>query len=170
MEKVGMGSSGTRSVVIWRVCNGLMSTFFALATYVQVNDPDAGLWMVGYGLPAGLCALTCWNPRVTETLPWRHLADLHVMICSAVVAVLGWTLYKQQITDVFQQEEGREFSGLMLTLVWLLLSRHSGRAPVGALRLSAAIAITVFPLVTWLYFYVHRELTTSWPSHCRSAL
>ncbi|XP_073350591.1 transmembrane protein 220 [Pagrus major] len=155
---------------IWRVCNVFMSLFFALATYVQINDPDAGLWMVGYGVPAVLCVFIGLNPHVTETLPWRRVADLHVMISSAVVSMLGWKLYKERVADIFQREEGREFSGLMLTLVWLLMCRHSGRAPVGKLRVSTAVAITVFPFVAWLYYYINKELRSSWPSHCKTAI
>ncbi|XP_034057873.1 transmembrane protein 220 [Gymnodraco acuticeps] len=156
--------------VIWRICNLFMSVFFALATYVQINDPDAGLWMVGYGVPAVLCASIGLNPHVTETLPWRRIADLHVMISTAVVSILGWRLCKERITDIFQEEEGREFSGLMLTLVWLLLCRHSGRSPVGMFRVSTATAITVFPFVAWLYYYINTELRANWPSHCKTAI
>lgn len=43
----------------------------------------------------------------SETLPWRRVADLHVLISSAISAMLGWTLYKEQITQIFQKEEGR---------------------------------------------------------------
>ncbi|XP_072225216.1 transmembrane protein 220 [Leuresthes tenuis] len=156
--------------VVWQSCNVLMSLFFALASYVQINDPDAGLWMVGYGVPAVLCALIGFKPHVTETLPWRRVADLHVMISTAVISMLGWKLYKESITHIFQQEEGREFSGLMLTAVWLLLCRHSGRAPVGMLRVSTAVAITVFPFVAWLYYYINKELRSNWPSHCKTAI
>nr|XP_020460576.1 transmembrane protein 220 [Monopterus albus] len=156
--------------VIWQVCNVLMSLFFALATYVQINDPDAGLWMVGYGVPAVLCALIGLKPHFTESLPWRRVADLHVMISSAFIAMLGWTLYKERVTQIFQQEEGREFSGLLLTVVWLLLCRHSGRAPVGMLRVSTAVAITFFPFVVWLYYYINKELRENWPSHCKTAI
>lgn len=104
--------------VVWRTSNGLMAVFFALASYVQVrachicvyadsalfygddssphlllqiNDPDAGLWMVsigssaaspfsrgcagwwltcssfqvGYGVPAVLSASISFRPHVT---------------------------------------------------------------------------------------------------------
>ncbi|XP_045899121.1 transmembrane protein 220 [Micropterus dolomieu] len=156
--------------VIWQVCNVSMSLFFALATYVQINDPDAGLWMVGYSVPTVLCAVIGWKPHVTETLTWRHVADLHVMISSAVVAMLAWSLNKERITEILQQEEGREFSGLTLTVVWLLLCRHSGRAPVGMLRVSTAVAITVFPFVSWLYYFINKELTSNWPSHCKTVI
>ncbi|XP_026210168.1 transmembrane protein 220 [Anabas testudineus] len=156
--------------VTWQVCNLFMSLFFALAAYVQINDPDAGIWMVGYGVPAVLVALIGLKPQVTETLPWRRVADLHVMISSAVIAMLGWALYKERVTQIFHQEEGREFSGLMLTAVWLLLCRHSGRGSVGMLRVSTAVAITVFPFVAWLYYHINKELRSNWPEHCKTAI
>ncbi|KAM9393146.1 transmembrane protein 220 isoform 2-T2 [Pholidichthys leucotaenia] len=136
-------------LTIWRICNVFMCLFFALASYVQINDPDAGLWM---------------------TLPWRRVADLHVMISSAAVALLGWTLYRGRATQIFQREEGREFSGLLLTVTWLLLCRHSGSAPVGMLRVSTAVAVTVFPFVAWLYYHINKELRSNWPAHCKTAI
>ncbi|XP_041941093.1 transmembrane protein 220 isoform X2 [Alosa sapidissima] len=125
---------------VWRICNLFMSLFFGLATYVQINDPDAGLWMVGYAIPACLTPIVSWHPHITG------------------------------ITDIFQQEEGREFSGLMLTVTWLLLCRHSGRDGIGIIRLSTAVGITVFPFVAWLYYYINTELRSNWPSHCKTAL
>ncbi|KAA0706243.1 Transmembrane protein 220 [Triplophysa tibetana] len=113
--------------VVWRVCNLFMSLFFALASYVQINDPDAVLWMIAYAVPAGLCFSICCQQQITETLLWRRIADLHVLVASTFVFILGWNLYKEKITNIFQQEEGREFSGLLLTVFWLLVCRHSGR-------------------------------------------
>ncbi|XP_003965044.2 transmembrane protein 220 [Takifugu rubripes] len=156
--------------VIWRLCNFCMSVFFSLATYVQINDPDAGLWMVGYGVPAVLAGLVGLNPHVTETLPWRRLSDLHVTLSAAVAAMLAWRLDKERLSEMFHQEEGREFSGLLLTTVWLLLCRHSGRAPVGLLRVLTAVGITVFPFVAWLYFHLNQELRSTWPTHCKTAI
>nr|XP_054590639.1 transmembrane protein 220 [Nothobranchius furzeri] len=163
-------NSKPRLLTVWKTCNAVMSLFFTLASYVQINDPDAGLWMVGYGVPAVLCALIGFRPHVTESLPWRRVADLHVMISSAIISMLGWKLYTGPVTHIFHQEEGREFSGLMLMAVWLLLCRHSGRAPVGMLRVSTAVAITVFPIVAWLYYYTNKELRSNWPSHCKTAI
>ncbi|XP_040046953.2 transmembrane protein 220 isoform X1 [Gasterosteus aculeatus] len=162
--------SGTWLAVTWRACNFLMSLFFALATYVQINDPDAGVWMVAYGVPAVLCACVGLTPHLTETLPWRRVADLHVLVSSAVVAMMGWRLHRETVSEIFHLEEGREFSGLVLTAGWLLLCRHSGRASVGMLRVSTAVAITVFPFVAWLYYYIHKELRSNWPSHCQNAI
>ncbi|KAK7879590.1 hypothetical protein WMY93_033703 [Mugilogobius chulae] len=170
MGEVAEKPENARIGVVWRICNASMALFFGLATYVQINDPDAGLWMVGYGVPSLLCALIGWWPQVTECKPWRRVADLHVLLSSAAVSILGWTLVKEQVTDIFQREEGREFCGLMLTVFWLLLCRHSGRSHVGVLRVSTAAAIALFPFVSWVYYYVHKELRADWPQHCKTAL
>ncbi|XP_058624250.1 transmembrane protein 220 isoform X1 [Onychostoma macrolepis] len=158
------------SQIIWRVCNLFMSVFFSLATYVQINDPDAALWMVGYAIPAGLCFLLCCQPQITESLLWRRMADLHVLVASTFGVILGWKLYKEGITDIFQQEEGRECCGLMLMVFWLLLCRHSGRSSVGSVRVCTAVGITVFPFITWIYYYMNTELRKYWPEHCTTAL
>uniref|UniRef100_A0A3B3T003 Transmembrane protein 220 n=1 Tax=Paramormyrops kingsleyae TaxID=1676925 RepID=A0A3B3T003_9TELE len=166
MDKTETGYSR----MLWRFCNLCMCIFFTLATYVQINDPDAVLWMVGYAIPGSLCLMISFKPNVTEVMLWKCLANLHLIICSAVVAMLGWTLYRQRDQDIFQQEEGREFSGLMITALWLLLCRDSGRGPIGAVRLITAVALTLFPFVTWLYYYLNEELRSAWPSHCKTAL
>nr|XP_055051008.1 transmembrane protein 220 [Misgurnus anguillicaudatus] len=158
------------SQIVWRVCNLFMSLFFALASYVQINDPDAVLWMIAYAIPAGLCFLICCQQQITETLLWRRIADLHVLVSTVFVFLLGWNLQKEKITNIFQQEEGREFSGLLLTVFWLLVCRHSGRGAVGSLRLFTAVGITVFPFITWMYYYINTELRSDWPEHCTTAI
>lgn len=167
MNKNGVSVSQT----IWRVCNLLMSVFFSLATYVQINDPDAALWMVGYAIPAVLCFLIFCQQQITESLLWRRIADLHVLVASTFGVILAWKLYKEGITDIFQQEEGRECCGLLLTVFWLLLCRHSGRSSaIGSVRIFTAVGISVFPFVTWLYYYMNKELRKHWPEHCTTAL
>ncbi|XP_077414503.1 transmembrane protein 220 [Vanacampus margaritifer] len=168
--QVNAYTATTWMLVVWRACNGMMSLFFGLATYVQINDPDATLWMFGYGVPALLCAFIGLKPHVTEMLPWRRVADLHIMLCTGMLLIIGWKLYGQNTTGVFQEEEAREFGGVVLTVLWLLLCRHSGRSAVGKLRVSAAILVTLFPFVCWFYFHVHEELRANWPSHCKTAL
>lgn len=44
---------------------------------------------------------------LAETYLCRRLVDLHILISSAVVAMLGLKLYTEQITDILQEEEGR---------------------------------------------------------------
>ncbi|XP_042561475.1 transmembrane protein 220 [Clupea harengus] len=165
-----MKSSSSMFQNVWRICNLLMSLFFGLATYVQINDPDAGLWMAGYAIPASLTLILSWRPYITETLIWRRLADLYVLIGTTFCAMLAWILFKEGIINIFQQEEGREFSGLMLAVTWLLLCRHSGRDEIGMVRLSTAVGITIFPFVAWLYYYINTELSANWPAHCKTSL
>ncbi|MBN3313468.1 SCO1 protein, partial [Atractosteus spatula] len=85
---------------------------------------------VAYSIPASLCFLISLKPPITEVLIWRRLSDLHMLICAAVAAMLGWSLYKSKAENIFQKEEGREFSGLVLIVVWLILCRHSGSCRV----------------------------------------
>lgn len=50
-----------------------------------------------------------------ETLAWRRVADLHVMMATAFGALLGWSLYKHGVTHIFHQEEGRYLTHLCST-------------------------------------------------------
>uniref|UniRef100_A0A672LB33 Transmembrane protein 220 n=1 Tax=Sinocyclocheilus grahami TaxID=75366 RepID=A0A672LB33_SINGR len=120
------------------ICNLCMSVFFSLATYVQINDPDAVLWMAGYAVPAGLCFLLCCQPQITESLLWRRMADLHVLVASAFGVILG------VLTNILSS--------------------------VGSVRICTAVGITVFPFITWIYYYMNTELRKHWPEHCTTAL
>lgn len=53
--------------------------------------------------PACMCSVGL----SAETLPWRRVADLHVMISCAFVAMLGWSIDRKQLAEIFHQEEGR---------------------------------------------------------------
>ncbi|XP_057573213.1 transmembrane protein 220 isoform X8 [Hippopotamus amphibius kiboko] len=54
---------------LWRACHWLMGAFFALAALVQVNDPDAEVWMVTlfgrvspqYTYSFVSCGLSAWH-------------------------------------------------------------------------------------------------------------
>ncbi|XP_037112223.1 transmembrane protein 220 isoform X2 [Syngnathus acus] len=148
--QVNAYTATTWMLVIWRACNGMMSLFFGLATFVQINDPDAALWMFGYGVPSILCALIGLKPHVTEILAWRRVADLHMMLCTGMLLIIGWKLNGQNTTGVFQEEEAR--------------------SAVGKLRVSAAVLVTLFPFACWFYFHIHEELRANWPAHCKTAL
>ncbi|XP_078426855.1 transmembrane protein 220 [Cetorhinus maximus] len=152
----------------WRACNICMAFFFALAAYVQINDPDAGIWIVVYVIPAALSFLVGLNPPITDNFIWRSLSDLHVYMCSMVAILWAWRL-RRTAKNVFQEEEGREFLGLVIIVIWILLCRHSGKY-LGGFRLSIAVLITVLPFITWLYYYINKELRASWPDHCRNTI
>ncbi|XP_032899975.1 transmembrane protein 220 [Amblyraja radiata] len=153
----------------WRVCNLCMAFFFALAAYVQVNDPDAGIWIVAYLIPAALSFLVGLNPPVTENFIWKHLSLMHICMCFVVATLWGWYLHQNAKSSIFHEEEGREFLGLVIIIIWMLLCRNSGKYLSG-FRISAAVFITVFPFITWFYYYINKELRTSWPEHCKNTI
>lgn len=52
-------------------------------------------------------ACLCSAGLSAETLPWRRVADLHVMISCGFIAMLGWSIDREQLAEIFHQEEGR---------------------------------------------------------------
>ncbi|XP_072881970.1 transmembrane protein 220 isoform X2 [Hemitrygon akajei] len=111
----------------WRVCNICMAFFFALAAYVQINDPDAGIWTVVYLIPAVLSFLVGLNPLVTDNFIWKHLSLMHMSMCFMVATLWGWYLHRHAKSTIFHEEEGREFLGLVIIIIWMLLCQNSGK-------------------------------------------
>ncbi|XP_069728487.1 transmembrane protein 220 isoform X4 [Phaenicophaeus curvirostris] len=135
---------------LWRLCNLLMAAFFGLAAAVQVNDPDAGLWMVVYLVPAALTLLVGINPSVTDNGVWRSLCDLHSAGCVVGTFVLACSLFVYAQGNILHEEEGR--------------------SPLGGIRLTAAVVVALFPFVSWLYVYMNKEMRASWPTHCKTVI
>ncbi|XP_048066257.1 transmembrane protein 220-like isoform X1 [Megalobrama amblycephala] len=159
------------SQIIWRVCNLFMSVFFSLATYAQINDPDAALWMVGYAVPAGLCFLICCEQQITGgNYRYFPARGRKVTIIQSFEPRFSHIRGIKQIYFTGVIFALRECCGLLLTVFWLLLCRHSGRSPVGSVRICTAVGITVFPFITWIYYYMNTELRKHWPEHCTTAL
>lgn len=52
----------------------------------------------------------------------------------------------------------------------ILTSLFSARALVGIPTVLTAAAITVFPFVAWIYYYVNKELRSNWPAHCTTVI
>nr|XP_033818336.1 transmembrane protein 220 isoform X3 [Geotrypetes seraphini] len=116
---------GKGRVCAWKVCNLIMALFFALAAYVQVNDPDAGMWIVLYSVPSLLTLLVGLHPDITGNFLWKILSDLHVLACCLGATCLGWFLVSHKKGHVIQEEEGRELSGLVIIILWMILCRSS---------------------------------------------
>uniref|UniRef100_A0A2K5EVR5 Transmembrane protein 220 n=1 Tax=Aotus nancymaae TaxID=37293 RepID=A0A2K5EVR5_AOTNA len=79
---------------LWRACNGLMAAFFALAAFVQVNDPDAELWVVVYTIPAVLTLLVGLNPQVTGNVIWKSVSGGFCPVegCPGLVIITAWMI------------------------------------------------------------------------------
>ncbi|XP_053309997.1 transmembrane protein 220 isoform X1 [Spea bombifrons] len=155
---------------LWRVCNALMSVFFGLAAYVQVNDPDAEVWMVIYLVPSVLVLLVSVNSDITGHGVWRALADLHCAVCLTGAVYLLGKLFMDSRESILHEEEGRELSGLGIIALWLLLCRKTHKQIVGGFRLFIAVSVSVFPFLIWLYIYINKEMRTSWPQHCKTVI
>uniref|UniRef100_A0A2K5QA33 Transmembrane protein 220 n=1 Tax=Cebus imitator TaxID=2715852 RepID=A0A2K5QA33_CEBIM len=64
-----------------------------------------------------------------------------------------------------------ELSGLVIITAWMILCCSSSKNPAGGrIQLAIAIAITLFPFISWVYIYVNEEMRSSWPTHCKTVL
>ncbi|XP_067282943.1 transmembrane protein 220 [Pseudorasbora parva] len=139
------------SKIIWRLCALFMSVFFSLKTYVQINDPDADLWMKLYfQMMCHVLIIIC-----PESSLWRRTADRHVLLASTFGLILGWKLYKEGITDIFQQEEERLYYIIMSINICLIMSFRGSK-------------LTVFLFISWIF--MNTELRKHWPERCTTAL
>ncbi|XP_033040420.1 transmembrane protein 220 isoform X1 [Trachypithecus francoisi] len=156
---------------LWRACNGLMAAFFALAAYVQVNDPDAELWVVVYTIPAVLTLLVGLNPQITGNVIWKSISAIHILFCMVWAVGLAYYLLHHTQQNILHEEEGRELCGLVIITAWIILCRSSSKNPVGGrIQLAIAIVITLFPFISWVYIYINKEMRSSWPTHCKTVI
>ncbi|XP_022380361.1 transmembrane protein 220 [Enhydra lutris kenyoni] len=157
--------------VLWRACNWLMAVFFALAALVQVNDPDAELWMVVYMIPALLSLLVGLNPLVTGNFIWKSVSTIHIFFCIAWAVGLAGYLWLHSQQSILHEEEGRELFGLLIITVWMGLCHSSSKNPVGGrIQLATAMVIALLPFISWIYIYINKEMRSSWPVHCKTVI
>ncbi|XP_021069367.1 transmembrane protein 220 isoform X2 [Mus pahari] len=156
---------------LWRACNALMAAFFALAAVVQVNDPDAELWVVVYVIPAVLTLLVGFNPLVTGNFIWKSVSAIHMLFCVLWAGGLAYHFLLHAKQNILNEEEGRELSGLVIVTAWMALCHSSSKNPGGGrMHLAIAVVITLFPLLLWLYVYMNKEMRSSWPTHCKTVI
>ncbi|XP_012932260.2 transmembrane protein 220 isoform X2 [Heterocephalus glaber] len=179
---------------LWRACNALMAAFFVLAAVVQVNDPDAELWVVVYMIPAVLTLLVGLNPLVTDYLTnarqkvatspfmalrdstncsfiWKSVSAIHTLFCLVWAAGLAYSLLLHAQHNIVHEEEGRELSGLVIITAWTSLCHKSSKNPVGGrIQLLLATAIALFPFISWVYIYINKDMRSSWPTHCKTVI
>ncbi|XP_039703297.1 transmembrane protein 220 [Pteropus medius] len=164
-------AAGRWAPALWRACNGLMAAFFALAALVQVNDPDAELWMVVYIIPAVLTLLVGLNPLVTGNFIWKTVSAIHMFFCIVWAISLAYYLLLHTQRNILHEEEGRELFGLLIITAWMSLCHSSSKNPVGGrIQLATAILIALFPFISWVYIYTNKEMRSSWPTHCKTVI
>lgn len=116
-----------------RIACGVMGAYFVFATIVQVNDPDAPIWLAFYG---AVSAVTIFG--VHRAPPWPLPAVL-----GAISLAWGASELREAMTASFPElfsswqmmspgmEIGREFLGHVIVVVWTALlawrARWAGR-------------------------------------------
>ncbi|XP_074870887.1 transmembrane protein 220 [Carettochelys insculpta] len=165
-----MAGSCLASGRLWRFCSLLMAVFFGLAAAVQINDPDAELWIVIYVVPAVLTLLVGLNPSITDNIVWRSLSNVCSAVCLLGTVALGFSLLTYAESNILHEEEGRELFGLVIITVWMSLCRNSAKNPLCGISLMVAVSLSLFPFVTWLYIYMNSEMRSSWPIHCKTVI
>lgn len=104
--------------------NYLMLGAFTVCTLVQLNDPDAMVWIALYGAATILCL------RQALATPVASSAALLSVIASVwaallVPGVIGKTTGAEIFASLTMQtktaEQAREIGGLLLVAVWMLV-------------------------------------------------
>ncbi|XP_028395251.1 transmembrane protein 220-like [Dendronephthya gigantea] len=155
-----------------------MGCFFAMAAYVQLNDPDVLLWMFIYAIPGCLCISIAFSPEVQEHHIWQTLATADIVgsLAGAIylAAVIRPQMQKGALHNPLVLEEGREMSGLIIIIFWISLCKfvswycqRKGDVPV-----SFWISILVLCFVPFsLWAYCYRNLDPKiLPGHCKDML
>ncbi|CAO2643623.1 Transmembrane protein 220 [Lemmus lemmus] len=153
---------------LWRACNLLMSAFFALAAVVQVRWAEE---QVVYMIPALLALLVGFNPLVTGNFIWKSVSVMHMLFCVLWAGGLAYHFLHHAQQSILNEEEGRELSGLVIITAWMVLCHSSAKNPIGGrMHLAIAVAIALFPLISWVYVYRNKEMRSSWPAHCKTVI
>ncbi|XP_063148779.1 transmembrane protein 220 isoform X2 [Candoia aspera] len=137
---------------------------------LKINDPDPGLWIVVYSVPASLSLVVSLNPPITDNIVWKSISDLHSAACVVGSAILGYSLVTSAQNNILHEEEGRELFGLVIVTAWMNLCRNSAKNSLRGFHLAFAIFLSLSPFLMWLYIYVNTEMRASWPSHCKTVI
>uniref|UniRef100_A0A8C9PA17 Transmembrane protein 220 n=1 Tax=Spermophilus dauricus TaxID=99837 RepID=A0A8C9PA17_SPEDA len=103
---------------------------------------------VVYAVPAVLTLLVGVNPLVTGHFIWKSVSAVHISFCLVWAAGLAYHFLLHTQHNILHEEEGRN--------------------PVGRIQLVVATAIALFPLISWVYVYINKEMRSSWPTHCKT--
>ncbi|XP_057573205.1 transmembrane protein 220 isoform X2 [Hippopotamus amphibius kiboko] len=154
---------------LWRACHWLMGAFFALAALVQV------LGSARSPFPVTISKTVCLPPvcvlgaycSVQHMKGIQHRPDAGTQHDSTSLMLTFW--HSRSTTQM--QKCGWELLGLVIIAAWLSLCRGSSKNPVaGRIQLATAIIVALFPFISWVYIYIHKEMRSSWPTHCKTVI
>ncbi|KAH7942129.1 hypothetical protein HPB49_020972 [Dermacentor silvarum] len=136
----------------FRLSNGVMALFFAMASYVQLNDPDAMIWIVAYALPCfasvGEALGASWWSRQLRIF----LTSAAALLSGSLLVVSVWFWLRDATCIGFNPvvcEAGRESGGSAIALIWLLLLRRDTET-VGWKRATISATLSLLPVAIWI--------------------
>jgi hypothetical protein len=99
----------------------LAGVYFAFATAVQLNDPDAGIWEAIYAAAAAVTFYAAWRR------PPRWLPLVIAALSGVWALMLAPDAFESSFSELFQtwqmmsrgMEVGREFLGLLILTGWM---------------------------------------------------
>lgn len=107
-------------IVSGRLYFSIATGFFVWFTSLQFNDPDAPLWIAGYGIAAVISLLVAFDVRV------KHLQLVTVVYCF-LLGMWMLTLIPEIQGYWWAGEVERELGGLGITLISMLLALATQR-------------------------------------------
>lgn len=117
--------------MLFRILNALMAALFLYSALLQFNDPDPLRWIVIYGIAAVPCLIAFVRGRVDYRFPalvgavalvWSATHIPHVMAHGGVTHMFDqWKMTNEDVVY------GREFFGLLIVAVWMLVLAAKNR-------------------------------------------
>mmetsp|Transcript_17190 Transcript_17190/g.26056 ORF Transcript_17190/g.26056 Transcript_17190/m.26056 type:complete len:206 (-) Transcript_17190:1301-1918(-) len=104
---------------IWAIANAIMAVVFFYSGFVQLNDPDWFLWLLGYKMAGIVCVgLVAQSLKMTETVKSQQAAQIMALL-AGLSLVFHSTIHKDNLNFSVYTEEGREAMGLALVCLWM---------------------------------------------------
>ena len=159
--------SGQEMSFHWKVANIIMAFFFASAAYVQHNDVDPLIWITIYSIPCLLCLIQIFMPFINNNYLFHFLIRLlfifYVILNFSLFLIFIRTTNQLNEYNPLNVEEGREFMGTSIIIVWFVISIYymSTQIPsevVVSRRVKIfVISLSLSPIVTWAYCIAHQN-------------
>ncbi|KAL3875597.1 hypothetical protein ACJMK2_033564 [Sinanodonta woodiana] len=118
----------SKVTLVWRIVCLLMTLFFFMAAFFNINDPDWYLWVPIYALPGLMSLPLVFKPELLERKVWTYFSVIHLTLCCAYclyTVVLVFEAINGQLTNPLKHEEGREMAGLLIVITWLAICRFT---------------------------------------------
>uniref|UniRef100_T1KQR2 G-protein coupled receptors family 2 profile 2 domain-containing protein n=1 Tax=Tetranychus urticae TaxID=32264 RepID=T1KQR2_TETUR len=159
-----------------------MMIFFALATFVQHNDPDWYFWGSVYLVPTLMSTVQAFSVTIT----YHYVYQAFIRSCALLYSLLtlfhayyfirfasnvstqGWidsTFESQSMPSsspttnllIVDSEEGREFLGSLIALLWIIISIYittTNQVGDAALSRRFKILIFIFTLIPIILWFI----------------